>query len=76
MKTVNATDAKNRFGELLDESQKEPISIMKNGRKVAVIMSAAQYQFCLDQVSIDDLVEKYHDESIERYSELYEKLAR
>ncbi|NEO00990.1 MAG: type II toxin-antitoxin system Phd/YefM family antitoxin, partial [Moorea sp. SIO3I7] len=35
MKILGASDAKNRFGELLDLARREPIQITKKGRKVA-----------------------------------------
>lgn len=44
MKTVAARDAKNRFGELLDTAQREPVTIEKKGRPVAVMVSLEKYQ--------------------------------
>jgi antitoxin Phd len=44
MKTVNATDPKNRFGEYLDAAMAEPLAVNRNGRSVAVLMSWAQYE--------------------------------
>lgn len=44
MRTVSSADAKNRFGELLDTAQREPVTIEKHGRPVAVIVSAEEYQ--------------------------------
>jgi prevent-host-death family protein len=44
MRKVAALEAKNRFGELLDNAQREPVTIEKHGRAVAVIMSAAEYR--------------------------------
>jgi prevent-host-death family protein len=44
MKTVNATDVKNRFGEYLETAIAEPLAVSKNGRTVAVLMSWAQYE--------------------------------
>lgn len=38
-----AGDAKNRFGELIDAAQREPIVIQKHGRAVAVVLSADAY---------------------------------
>ena len=76
MKTLNATQAKNQFGQLLDDAQAEPVAIQKNGRDVAVLVSAAQYKSMKSEDSIQDLVQKYHDESIERYSDLYTELAK
>lgn len=47
MKTVNATDAKQKFGELIDMAQRGPVTVTKQGRKVAVMISAEAYE--LDQ---------------------------
>ncbi len=44
MKAIAAKDAKNNFGEMLDTVQREPLSIEKHGRAVAVIMSAQAYR--------------------------------
>ena len=44
MKTIAAKDAKNKFGEMLDTAQREPLTIEKHGRAVAVIMSVQEYQ--------------------------------
>lgn len=39
-----AREAKNRFGELLDTAQREPVTIEKHGRAVAVLLSAQDYE--------------------------------
>lgn len=44
MRRMAAGDAKNRFGELLDAAQSEPVSIEKHGRPVAVVVSAEDYK--------------------------------
>ena len=44
MKTLGASDAKNRFGELLDLARREPIQISKKGRKVAVMLSVEEFE--------------------------------
>ena len=44
MKAVTAKDAKNRFGELIDTVQREPVSIEKHGRPVAVVLSEVAYE--------------------------------
>lgn len=45
MKAIAARGAaKNKFGEMLDTVQREPLTIEKHGRAVAVIMSAQEYQ--------------------------------
>lgn len=39
MKTITSVEAQNRFGELLDNAQREPITITRRGRPVAVLLS-------------------------------------
>jgi prevent-host-death family protein len=43
VRTVSALEAKTRFGELLDTAQREPVTIEKHGRAVAVVLSAQDY---------------------------------
>lgn len=44
MKTVSATDAKQRLAALLDAAQREPVVIRRHERDVAVLVSADQYE--------------------------------
>ncbi len=76
MKIMQASEAKNRFGELLESSATEPVVIRKNGRDVAVVVSKAEYDRRISQVSKQELVRRYHEESIEGFSGLYEELAK
>ena len=76
MKTMQATEAKNRFGELLDEAGNEPVIIQKNGRDVAVVMSKAEFDARYQALSKKELVKKYHEESIERFGPLFRELAK
>lgn len=43
MRTMTSVEAQNRFGELLDAAQREPISISRRGRQVAIVLSQQQY---------------------------------
>ena len=43
METIAATEASNRFGQLLDLARQEPVTIEKKGRAVAVILSVEEY---------------------------------
>ena len=43
MKSLTASDAKNRFGMLLDWARREPVIIEKQGRQVAVMLSWEEY---------------------------------
>ena len=44
MEILNASDAKRKFGEVLLKAQKEPIGINRNGKPVAVMMSALEFE--------------------------------
>lgn len=44
MKTVAATEAKNRLGAILDDAQREPVVIRRQDRDVAVVISMAEYE--------------------------------
>lgn len=76
MKTLNATQAKNQFGQLLVDAQVDPVIIQKNGRNFAVLISYSEFQSKLSGNSLQDLVQKYHEESMDRYDDLYAELAK
>jgi prevent-host-death family protein len=44
MKTLGASEAKNRFGEMLDFARREPVQIAKKGRNVAVVLSIEEFE--------------------------------
>jgi prevent-host-death family protein len=44
MQVFNASDAKNKFGMLMDAARMSPVVIRKNGRDVAVVMAFEAYQ--------------------------------
>lgn len=44
MKTVTAKDAKTNFGQLLDTAIREPVSVTRNGRQVAVVLSIQDFE--------------------------------
>ena len=44
MSTFPAAKAKSNFGELLDAAQKEPVTITRKGRVVAILMAKADYE--------------------------------
>lgn len=41
---VTATEAKNRFGQMLDACQAEPVIIEKSGRRHSVLLSMREYE--------------------------------
>lgn len=44
MKKLAASDAKNRFGEMLDLARREPVHITKKGRNVAFVISTEEFE--------------------------------
>jgi prevent-host-death family protein len=79
MAEITATDAKNRFGQVLEMAQAEPVRIQKNGRDVAVVLSPEEYGKLLAQagtVKVRPIVEKLMARSIEKRRSLYEALAK
>jgi prevent-host-death family protein len=42
-KTVNATEARIRFGEIMRDAQKSPITVMRDGKAEVVIISKKAY---------------------------------
>ncbi len=43
-KAIPAAEAKTKFGELLEKAQREPLTISKKGRLVAVLMSMEEFE--------------------------------
>lgn len=48
MKTITSVEAQNRFGELLDNAQREPVTITRRGRPVAFVVSPEDMKVLLD----------------------------
>ena len=44
MKTMTSLEAQNRFGELIDTSQREPVLITRRGRPVSIVIAPPQTQ--------------------------------
>src|SRR5688500_4152885 len=44
VRTMPAREAKQSFGKLLDDAQREPVRIERNSREVAVVLSSAEYE--------------------------------
>ncbi|HVY52429.1 MAG TPA: type II toxin-antitoxin system Phd/YefM family antitoxin [Devosia sp.] len=77
MSEMTATDAKNRFGELLEMVHREPVRIQKNGRDVAVVVSAEDYRRLTEGASgVNPLIVKLHSESVKRWGKVYAALAK
>lgn len=78
MKTIAATDAKNRFGELIDMAQSEPVRVQRQGRDAAVVLSPDEFRRLSETASgkVGPAVQKLHATSARRWSKVYEALAK
>ncbi len=76
LQAINSTTAQNQFGKLLDDAQKEPILIRKNGRDCAVIVSAEAYSSLTQHRNIDAKVAQSLDRRLKRWDGLFLQLAK
>jgi prevent-host-death family protein len=79
MSSLTATEAKNRFGQLLEMAQAEPVEIQKNGRTVAALISGddyAAYQEFKRRPKVRPEIEALLQESIRERRALYQALAK
>lgn len=79
MAEISATDAKNRFGQLLEIARTEPVRIQKNGRDVGVMVSPDHYAELLARAELPRVrpaVEQRLERSIAKRKSLYEALAK
>lgn len=60
MRTITSVEAQNRFGELLDSAQREPVTITRRGRTVAYVLSPLDMQALLEG-------RKRRDEAVSAY---------
>jgi prevent-host-death family protein len=49
-KELSVTDARERFSEVVETAEREPVFLTKHGRRQAVVLSAAQYDRLLELV--------------------------
>lgn len=78
MTDISATDAKNRFGQVLEMARTEPVHVQKNGRDVAIVISPEEYKRLrtADAPKVRPEIERLLQRSIEKRRELYEALAK
>jgi prevent-host-death family protein len=79
MAEISATEAKNKFGQMLEMAQAEPVRIQKNGRDVAVLVSAEEFSKLVRESGaprVNPLVARLHQDSVKRWGRVYEALAK
>lgn len=76
MKIMQATEAKNRFGELLELSATEPVLIQKNGRDLRVVLTIEEYERLASASAVDAGVQTSLERSMKRWGRVYEALAK
>lgn len=78
MKSFSASDAKNRFGQLIDMAQAGPVRVQRQGRDVAIVMSPEEFRRLAEAArgKVNPAVERLHAESARRWASVYEALAK
>lgn len=78
MNIMSASDAKNKFGELLNKAQAKPVRIQKNGRDVAIMLSPEEFQRLAENArnTVNPAVKALHDKSAHRWARVYDALAK
>lgn len=79
MAYITATDAKNRFGQMLEMARTEPVHIQKNGRDLAVVVSIEEYARLTAGAAapkVRPAIELLLQRSIKRHDALYKALAK
>jgi len=68
MRSVSATEAKQRFAAVIDAAQREPVRVRRQNRDVAVIMSPEQYDRMrgANVAELDRLCERVSKQAAER----------
>jgi len=61
MVRIHSRYAHSHFGEVIDAAQREPVSITRNGRDIAVVISQYEYERLLE--AEDALLAKRADEA-------------
>ena len=75
MREFTASDARSRFGELLNAAQAEPVLVRRNGRDVAVVLSVADYaRLTEEQLATSPAVKAVHAATTKRFARAYERL--
>ena len=78
MKSFSASDAKNRFGQLIDMAQAGPVRVQRQGRDFAIVMSPEEFRRMAEAARgrVNPVVERLHAESAARWASVYEALAK
>lgn len=79
MSAMTATDAKNRFGQMLEMARTAPVRIQKNGRDVAIVLSPEEFQrleAATKTGGVNPRVRELHEKSLARFGKVYEALAK
>ena len=76
MRTVTATEAQNKFGKLIEDAQKEPVRISRNGRDQAVLLSVEEFERLKTAPSVRPEVKALHDRLMKKRHSVYEALAK
>ena len=68
METYTSSDAKREFGEVLTKSQREPISVTRNGKPIAVVLSSVDYEKMKLQLLRSELIKGQNSPVVENWN--------
>lgn len=68
MQIFTATDAKREFGDILLKVQQSPVSVTRNGKPVAVVVSNEEYKELKRQALRAALIEGEQSGDVENFS--------
>ena len=69
---VRSVEAQNRFGQLLDTVQREPVTITRHGR--TLLRAVDRCQICATEATLDELRTVLQRPKFERYLALAQRL--
>jgi antitoxin Phd len=79
MNIMTASDAKNKFGLLMDAAQAGPVRVQKQGRDIAVVLSPAEYErlsSAAKTLRVNPLVERLHSQTMDEFDDVFQALAK
>ena len=68
METYTSSDAKREFGEVLTKSQREPISVTRNGKPIAVVLSSVDYEKMKLQLLRSELIKGQNSPVVDNWN--------
>lgn len=79
MPNITASEAKRHFGKMLDDAQRDPVFISKDGELAAVVLSWDAFKRVVDRNSprgVRPIIEELLPKTIDRYGDVFKALSK